>query len=103
MILKVYRPTGAIEVKQVFAARLPDLNGKTICELSNDAFEASRTFPYLREVLRSQFPNVNIVPYTEFPQGRGSRGGGSYAIDDDSIVAMAMAKGCDAVITGNAA
>jgi len=103
VILKVYKPTGAIEVRQVFAPRLPDLHGKTICELSNDAFEASRTFPFIREVLRSQFPTAKFVPYTEFPQGHGSKGGGSYAIDDDRIVEMAKARGCQAVITGNAA
>lgn len=103
MILKVYKPTGAIEVRQVFAPRLPDLHGKTICEMSNDAFEASRTFPFIREQLRNRFPTAKFVPFTEFPEGHGSKGGGSYAIDDEIIVEMAQARGCDAVITGNAA
>ena len=101
--LKVYKPIGAIETKQRFADRLPDLNGKTICELSNGAFEAARIFPFMREVLEKKFPNVKIVPYTEFPNGRGSKGGGSYAIDDERIVEMVRARGGDAVITGNAA
>ena len=101
--LKVYKPIGAIEAKQRFAPRLSGLNGKTICELSNGAFEAARTFPFMREVLQKQFPTAKFVPYTEFPNGRGSEGGGSYAIDDERIVEMARAKGCDAVITGNAA
>jgi hypothetical protein len=100
--LKVYNPTGAIEVKQVFAPRLADLNGKTICEISNDSWEASRTFPAIREVLLRQFPTAKIVPYTEFPYGAGSAGGGSYAMDDDRIVDMVKTKGCQAVITGNA-
>lgn len=103
MNLTVYKPTGAIEVRQVFAPRLPDLHGKTICEMSNGAFEASRIFAYLRVVLLSRFPTAKIVPYTEFPQGHGSKGGGSYAIDDNVIVEMAKAHGCEAVITGNAA
>ena len=103
MILKVYKPTGAIEVRQTFASRLPDLHGKTICELSNGAFEASRTFAYMREVLKSRFPTAKFVPYTEFPHGHGSKGGGSYAIDDDGIVEMVKLRGCQAVITGNAA
>jgi hypothetical protein len=103
VILKVYKPTGAIEVRQTFAPRLPDLHGKTICELSNGAFDASRTFNYIREVLQSRFPTAKFVPFTEFPQGPGSKGGGSYAIDDDGIVEMVKARGGDAVITGNAA
>ncbi len=103
MILKVFKPTGSIEVRQTFAPRLPDLHGKTICELSNGAFEAARTFAYMREVLQSRFPTAKFVPFSEFPNGHGSKGGGSYAIDDDGIVEMVKARGGDAVITGNAA
>jgi hypothetical protein len=100
--LTVYNPTGAVEVKQIFAPRLADLNGKTICELSNDGWEASRTFPAIRQLLQRQFPTVKFVPYTEFPHGHGSAGGGTYAMDDDRIVDMVKKKGCQAVITGNA-
>ncbi len=100
--LTVYNPTGAVEVKQVFAPRLADLNGKTICELSNNAWEAPRTFPAIRELLKRQYPTAKFIPYTEFPNGAGSAGGGSYAIDDDKIVQLVKEKGCQAVITGNA-
>jgi hypothetical protein len=100
--LTLYNPTGAVEVKQIFAPRLADLNGKTICELSNDGWEASRTFPAIRQLLQRQFPTVKFVPYTEFPHGHGSAGGGTYAMDDDRIVDMVKKKGCQAVITGNA-
>ena len=100
--LTVYNPTGATEVKQVFAPRLADLNGKTICELSNNAWEAPRTFPAIRELLKRQFPTAKFIPYTEFPYGPGSAGGGSYAMDDDKIVKLVKEKGCQAVITGNA-
>ena len=65
--LEVYDPSGAIEITQRHAARLDNLNGKTICELAHLGWEGPRTFPYIREQLQKRFPNVKIVPYTEFP------------------------------------
>lgn len=65
--LKVCDPTGGVEVTQLFAQRLPDLNGKVICELANRMWESTRTFPYLREVLQKRFPTVKIIPYTDMP------------------------------------
>ncbi len=94
--LEVYDPTGAIEVVNLFAPRLAELNGKTICELSNDSWEAQRTFPAIRELLQRQFPTVKIVPYTEFTHGNRELEGAS------NIGDMVAKKGCQAVITGNA-
>jgi hypothetical protein len=94
--LKVYDPTGAIEVSQPFAPRLADLHGKTICELSNGKFEYERTFPLIRELLQRQFPTAKIIPYTEFPIGNAK-------IDVDEIGAILKREGCEAVIVGNAA
>ena len=94
--LEVLNPTGAREVSNVHAPRLPDLNGKTICELSNGIWEMHRTFPLIRELLQKRFPAVKIIPYTEFPVGTRN-------IDDERIAAMVKAKGGHAVITGNAA
>jgi len=65
----VYDPTGSAEVTQLFAPRLADLNGKTICEVSNDSWEAQRTFPLIRALLQKQFPTAKIIPYTEFTHG----------------------------------
>ena len=93
--LEVYDPTGAIEVTQLFAPRLADLNGKTICEVSNGSWEDSRTFPAIRELLQRQFPTAKFVPYTEFPVG-------SAVIDVDKIGDMVKQKGCQAAIVGNA-
>ena len=53
--IEVYDPTGAIEVTQLFAPRLSDLHGKTICELSNDTWEATRSLAAIRELLESFF------------------------------------------------
>jgi hypothetical protein len=94
--LKVYDPTGAIQVTQLFTPRLSDLHGKTICEISDDAWEDHRTFPVIRTLLQNQFPTAKIIPYTEFPKGKDK-------IDVDKIGNMAKQKGCQAVIVGNAA
>lgn len=94
--LEVYDPTGAEEVTQSFAPRLADLNGKTICELSNGSFQSHRTFPVLREVLQKRFPKAKIIPYTEFGVGRAE-------METEQSIARLAEKGCDAVITGNAA
>jgi hypothetical protein len=93
--LEVYNPTGAFEITQLHAARVGDLSGKTICELSNDSWQAHRTFPAVRELLQRKYPTAKIIPFTEFPQG-------NTGIDDDKTAAMAKKKGCQAVIVGNA-
>lgn len=94
--LEVYDPTGAAEVTQSFAPRVADLNGKTIGELSNGGFQSHRTFPLIRELLQKRFPSVKIIPYTEFGVGRAE-------MEDERSLAHLVEKGCDAVITGNAA
>ncbi len=94
--LDVHSPTGSCEVKQRHARRLTDLNGKTICELSNGSWDDQRTFPFIRKLLQSRFPGLKIVPFSEFPIG-------SERIDNDSTIEMLLQKGCDALITGNAA
>ena len=94
--LEVYDPTGAIEVTQLFSARVPDLHGKTICELSNDSWEAHRTFPAIRELLQRQFQTAKIIPYTEFVKGNREL---ESARDIGDVV---VKKGCQAVIVGNA-
>ena len=63
--LKVYDPTGAIEVTQLFARRLDDLNGKTVCEVSDGMWEDQRTFALIGQLLQRQFPTAKIIPYSE--------------------------------------
>ena len=94
--LKLHNPTGAFEVTQTFAARLDTLNGKTVCEISDDTWEVARTFPLIADLLQKQFPTVKIVSFDQFPAG-------IFAIDSDKIGELAKAKGCQAAITGNAA
>ncbi len=93
--LTVFDPTGAFEVTQTFAPRVADLNGKTICQLSDDMWEAYRTFPLIAQLLQRQFPTIKIVPNTEFASGTDG-------IDSDKTAQQVKDKGCQAVIVGNA-
>ena len=93
--LEVLNPCGAVSSSLSFAPRLGDLNGKTICMLSNTLGEADRTFPFLQELLQKRFPTAKIISHTEFPQG-GDR------IDSDQIVELVKSRGGQAVIVGNA-
>ena len=95
--LEMIDPTGSAEVINLHAPRLPDLEGKVICELSARKWEAPRTFPALRELLKKRFPTARILPFTEFPQGDMVGG-----IDDDRTAEIVARKGCQAVILGNA-
>ena|GEM_PF-1070062 len=95
--LEVYDPTGAIEVTQLFSPRLDTLEGKTICEISNESWQADRTFALIEEVLTKLYPTIKFIPWTEFPSGTDVITAESSGIGD-----LVKAAGCDAVITGNA-
>ena len=87
------------------APRLADLNGKTICEVWNGpGWRAPETFPYIEELLKARFPDINIIPYTEFPPYYvGPEGAYGVVIKEDpaKIAPVIKEKGCDAVILGN--
>jgi hypothetical protein len=94
--LTLFDPTGAQEITHLFAARLPDLNGKVIAELAVDPtkWQPHRTMPYIEELMKRQFPTVKFIPMQEFPMG--------LQINDDKVVRMVAARKPDAVIIGNA-
>jgi hypothetical protein len=95
--LKVFDPTGAIEVTQLFAPRLSDLNVKTICEVSNTSWEAARTFPLIRELLIKQYPTAKIIDFTRFPSGTTT-----ISDENSKLGDKLKAAGCQAAIVGNA-
>ncbi len=95
--LEVLDPRGAFEVSTLNAPRLPTLEGKTICYLSDDEWQAWRTFPLLTTLLKKQFPTIKIVDWKEFP-----RDGDHGYPDFDKNPGLLKSKGCDAVILGNA-
>ena len=93
--VQVYDPTGATEVVEHHAPRLKDLSGKTIGELSDRVWEDYRTFPRIRELMQRRFPDVKVIPYTEFPS--------IYGVKAEVLSRAVEDKKCDAVIVGNAA
>jgi hypothetical protein len=94
--LSVLNPGGTLEVVQSHATRLGSLAGRTIGELSNGVWEDQRTFEAIRAELMKRLPGTKFVPFSEFPIG-------SEQIDSEAAIDLLVAKGCDAVITGNAA
>ena len=94
-ILGVYDPTGAMEITEVHAPRLNTLEGKTICELSNDTWQAHRVLPEVRRLLQELFPTAKFIPYTEFPMG-------NEGIDSEEAAELVARAGAQAVIIGNA-
>lgn len=93
--LKVFDPSGATEITRLHAARLDSLANKNIAMLSDDMWQAHRTLPLIREYLEANFPDLEVIPETEFPMG-------STAIDREETADMFVTRGVDAVVVGNA-
>ena len=101
--LEVLNPTSRVTITARNAPRLDTLNGKTVCELwVSGEWAGELTFPVLRELLQQRFPDVKIVPYTEFPyteKGLSTRA--TYEPFFDKMGDLLRSKGCDAVLIGN--
>ena len=70
----VLSPLSRKAVKSTAAApRLPDLNGKTICELWDVIFRGETIYPLVREYIKKRFPRVKFVPYDQFGNFHGAR------------------------------
>jgi len=98
-IYEVVYPIGTqVTQERDVAASLPDLNGKTICELWNYAFRGDDSFPMIEKLMKEKYPGVKFVGYEKFGN-----------IHDPSEEAKMMAElpgklkkfKCDAVIAGN--
>jgi hypothetical protein len=78
------------------AARVPDLNGKTICELWDVIFRGETIYPLVREHIRKRFPGVKFVGYEAFGNFHGAR----EAEVSAQIPAKLRSHDADAVIVG---
>ena len=58
---------------QAAAPRLPDLNGKTVCELWDVIFRGETIYPLVREHIKARFPGVKFVGHAEFGNFHGAR------------------------------
>ena len=101
---EVVSPLGLEAVEQAGAApRLATLDGKTLGEFWNGVFKGDQTFPVIRRLLQEKFPRLKVIPYTEFPHGRGSDHPAHQRELALRMAALAREKRCDAVISGNGA
>ena len=78
------------------AARLPDLNDKTVCELWDVLFRGETIYPLVREYIRARFPRVKFVGPEVFGNFHGPREREVSAALPEKL----RAHGCDAVIVG---
>jgi hypothetical protein len=78
------------------AARVPDLNGKTVCELWDVIFRGETIYPLVRDYIRTRFPGVKFVGYEEFGNFHGAREAEVSAQIPDRL----RQHGADAVIVG---
>ncbi|MGA2463804.1 MAG: hypothetical protein ABSH06_05550 [Thermodesulfobacteriota bacterium] len=103
MKLKVVSPVGEPVVQEVSSPpSLNTLNGKTVCEVWNGAFEGHVSFAIVREMLRKRYPDVKVIPYTELPMTTvPSLSSGNKVQTLEALRVALVEKGCDAVITGN--
>jgi len=102
--MQVVSPVGISAVKIIgVAPRIDDLNGKTICEVWNGVFKGDITFPIIRKLLKEKFPDVKIIPYTDFYHLPGSDVPKHQRELAQQIAASAKEKGADALISGNGA
>jgi hypothetical protein len=94
---QVVWPLGKLDYRNVaLKPRIADLNGKTICELSDYSFRGEEIFPIVRELLRQQYPGIKFVEYTNF----GNTHGAAEAKVIQNLSAMLKEHGCDGVISG---
>ncbi len=94
MEMQVYIPTGSRweGEKKTYAPRVADLNGITIGEISNRAWESDRALPYIRNMLKQRYPDIKFVTYEELPNESAN------IVDKEDLGEIVAAKGCDAVI-----
>ena len=78
------------------SARLPDLNGKTVCELWDVLFRGETIYPQVRDYIRARFPKVNFVG----PEAFGNFHSRREREVHDALPEKLRAHGCDAAIVG---
>jgi hypothetical protein len=100
---EVVSPVAERYVKSItMAPRLDTLEGKTICELWNESFNADISFATLRELLKQKYHGIKVVPCTEMPIHHTMEDIGIDNEPSKELIAALREKGCDAVISGNA-
>ena len=95
-IYKVVWPLGKSTSKvRPLAKRLPDLEGKTICELYNQLFKGNVLFSETKKIFQEKFLGIKFVDHTNFGDIHGRH---ENAIIE-ALPDMLRKHGCDAVIS----
>jgi len=98
---EVVWPLGKSAYQQAtLAARLPDLTGKTICELSHFEYKGEEIFPALEDALRKRYKDIKFVSYETFGNFRDPRIHGVELEKFPGLRDLLLEHKCDAVIAG---
>jgi hypothetical protein len=89
------------EAMKGLSRHLDTLAGKTIGEVYNNHFQGELMFHTYRRLFKEQFPGVKVIPFNEFPTVFVGGDPDSQKKTAREIAALAKARGCDAIITGN--
>ena len=94
---KVVWPSGRLASTPVApSAPVPDLQGKTICELWNGLFKGDQMFPLIRDKLSAHFPDMRFVDHSKFGNVHGQ--------NEAEVIANLPARlreyQCDLVVSG---
>jgi len=94
-VFDVVWPLGRVASKEVpLAPALPDLNGKTVCELWDWLFRGDQMYPLINEELRRRFPDIRIVGHEIMGNMHGTHGRAYVA----NLAELLRQHGADAVI-----
>jgi hypothetical protein len=88
-------PTGTVSTP------LDTLRGKTLGEVYNNHFKGELMFQTYRRLFEEKYPGIRIIPFDQFPIVYVGGDAASQKRTAKEIAAIAKAKGCDAIITGN--
>lgn len=80
---------------------LASLDGKVIGEVYNNHFKGELMFRTYRRLFAEKYRGVKIVPFDQFPIVYVGGDAASQKKVAKEIAALAKARGCDAIITGN--
>jgi hypothetical protein len=94
--LEFFDPSGALEKAKPHAPRLDTLKGKRIGFVSNEQWQAYRMLPLIKSMLEEDFPDVEVLPIDQYPQG-------NTLIGNVETANLVKESDVDAVIIGNAA
>ena len=99
---KVISPEGLpLAANTGLSRHIDTLEGKTIGEVYNNHFKGELMFQTYRQLFKEKFPGVKVIPFSEFPTVFVGGDPASQKKTAREIAALAKARGCDALITGN--